>query len=170
MVVVDARKTAPGTVEGRITAGSRRYDLFFRGDRELTEHVADTFLLLALPAAMRRAEALVIEPPVSARLLGQVSQIQSLYHSWDRGLNEIEIRASARPAAAPDSAVSAQREAIAFTAGVDSLYSALQNPRASLVFISGLDVPLGNRTLLQKVRERVRWAASRMRSPVRVSV
>jgi len=166
LVIIGGFKSAFGRVEGSIRVGDRRYDLVFRSELELSDLAAEAFLLLALPAAMRCGGPLIIEAPVSQQLLGQIPEIQNIYRCWDSKLGNVEVRAAARLPACRPLPASAAREAIAFTAGVDSFYSALQSPEASLMFLHGLDIPLENHDLRKKVRERLAWAASELDRPL----
>jgi len=132
----------------------------------LSDAAAESFLLLALTAAMRCGEPLIIEAPISRQLLGQIPMIQDIYRCWDSKLRQVEIRAPVQLPAKPPIPSLPAREAVAFTAGVDSFYSAFQSPEAALVFIHGLDIPLGNHGLRRKVREKLTWAAAELGRPL----
>jgi hypothetical protein len=48
---------------------------------------------------------------------------------------------------------------------VDSFYSALRAPDAALLYVYGLDIPLANRDLRDRVRQKLAWAASQLGRP-----
>lgn len=111
--------------------------------------------MLALPAAMRLGEPLEVPYPVSPQLLTSLPAIQSVLHEWIPALQMVPVvaRASAELPRA------SQREALFFTGGVDSFYSALQRPDADLVFVLGLDINVRQMALYREVRTQLRGAA-----------
>lgn len=166
MVVIEKIEAAAGHAEGIIRVGRRQHHLGFDSRLELSDRAAEAFLLLALPAAMRHGGPLVMEAPVSPRLLAQVPAIQDLYQAWDAGLRRVEVKANPRlPAGQPPVNTASGCHAMAFTGGVDSFYAALQNPQAALVYIHGLDIPLHKRALRTMVSSRLSEAAAALGRP-----
>ena len=166
LIIIDRFKSEFGRVEGRIRVGDQEFVLYFRSELELSDAAAEALLLLALPAAMRCGGPLISEALVSPQLLQQIPHIQNIYRCWDSKLRRVELNVPARLPDNRPSPIAMAREAIAFTGGVDSFYAALQSPRASLVFIHGLDVALGDHDLRKKVRERLAWAAAELERPL----
>jgi len=166
LVIIDSVQTGNGLVRGSIRVDDRKHDLGFESELELSGAGAEAFLLLALPAAMRCGGPLIIEAPVSPQLLRQLPAIQAIYSCWDPNLRQAEIRATARSPGGQVVLSSQPREGVAFTAGVDSFYSALKSPDTSLVYIHGLDIPLGNTGLRNRVSEKLSWVASELNRPL----
>lgn len=162
MVVVDRIRTTGDRLQGTIQAGRNAHEVYFQTDFEFSDSAADAFLLLALPAAMRRGETLVMYDPVSPQLLAAVPEIQALYHDWEPGLKIVEIRAQARDLPDTRTQPVLSHQAVSFTGGVDSFFSALQSQDASLLYVYGLDIPLTNSPLKDQVRNQLRWAAAEM--------
>jgi len=166
LVIIDDIKSGTGFLEGSITVDGRKQVLAFGSQLELSDNSAEALLLLALPAAMRRGGPLIMEAACSPRLLKQIPAIQDIYHCWDPGLRLVEVIAPARQVSAKPLQSSQVRESVAFTAGVDSFYSALKTADASLVFIHGLDIPLANLDLRRRVSKKLTWAASELNRPL----
>lgn len=166
LVIIDEFKTVFGRAEGRIRVGSREYRVEFKSTLELSDAIAESLLLLALPAAMRCGGPLISAAPVSPRLLENIPRIQDLYCSWNAKLHPVEIRVPARVPATRPAAPDATCQAIAFSGGVDSFYAALQSPGSSLVYVHGFDVALGKHELRKVVSERLAWSAAQLGQPL----
>lgn len=158
MVAVSNIQKSSGEVRGTVTAGRRQHVIrFASADLDLWP-APEAFLLLALPAAMRRGEPLRLEQPVSRRLLGSLPAIQSVLARWQPGMREIAVHASG----CADETSPATGQCLFFTGGVDSFHSALRMPAADLVFVHGLDIGLEDRALRGLVAERLRWSAAQL--------
>jgi hypothetical protein len=166
LVIVGGIRPEKGQLRASIKVGDRKHELFFDSHLEFSDNLAEALLLLALPAAMRCGGPLVIEAPVSQQLLNQVPAIQAYYSSWVPKLNPVDVRAPHREVGSQAPRSLKPRKANAFTAGVDSFYSAIRTPGAALVFIHGLDIPLGNLDLRKSVSEKLAWAASELDRPL----
>ena len=169
LVIVDTIESSEYLTTGAIKVGKRRWPINFKSTIALSDATAESLLLLALPAAMRRGEPLRIEAQVSSKLLEQLPKIQDIYHCWEPTLRQVEVIATARPTVSTliQSPQSTQpKTAIAFTGGVDSFYSAIRSPDAALVYVHGLDVPLGNHNLRKQVSNKLNWAASELGRPL----
>jgi hypothetical protein len=79
------------------------------------------FVPVALLAAMRRAEPLQIDGPVSERLLGNLTHAQEIVSAWNPTLRRVAVRATGivQAAGAP-----APGRVSCFSRGIDSTYSA----------------------------------------------
>jgi hypothetical protein len=166
LVIVDDIKTAAGLLEAGIYVDGRRHCVFFKSQLPLSDNTAEALLLLALPAAMCCGQTLKINSPVSAQLIRQLPAIQDIYQEWEPKLQKVEVIAAVRERSISQSLPSSGREAISFTAGVDSFYSALKSDHAALMFVHGLDIPLDNLGLRQRVSEKLGWVASELNRPL----
>lgn len=165
LVIIDEFKTVFGRAQGRIQVGSRKYRVEFKSTLEFSDAIAESLLLVALPAAMRCGGPLVCAEPVSSQLLENIPRIQDLYCTWNAKLHPVEIRIPARvPGTRP--ATPATRQALAFSGGVDSFYAALQSPRSTLLYVHGFDVALGKHELRKTVREGLAWSAAQLGQPL----
>ena len=59
------------------------------------------FVPVALLAAMRRAEPLQVDGPVSERLLGNLTHAQEIMSAWNPSLQRVAVRATGLAAAPP---------------------------------------------------------------------
>jgi len=166
LVIVDKIQSGQNLVSGTIEAGKRRHEISFRSALELSDHGAESLLLLALPAAMRRSEPLQIAAPVSPLLLKHLPEIQKIYHCWDPLLHEVEIIAHPHATTSSSPHPASTVGAIAFTGGVDSFYSAIRCPEAALMYVHGLDVPLTKHDLRGQVSKKLNQAATQMGRPL----
>lgn len=166
MVIIDRIRSENHRAEGRIRVGRRTFNVGFQSQLELSDSIAEALLLLTLPAAMRDGAPLVMEYPVSGQLISNIPGIQALYRKWNPALHKVAVEVKKRPREPrqPD-ADHVIRKAISFTGGVDSFYSALQAPRAALLYVHGLDIPLENAALRRKVGRKLQWAADQMDRP-----
>lgn len=163
MVVVHRLDQSPYTCRGRIRVGNVDREIFFSSELQLSDSLADALLILALPAAMRRGERLRVEAEVSGRLLENLDALQAVYHGWDPGLQPIGVEAAPRTAPTP---APGRPRALAFTGGVDSFYSLLQDPDLVPVFVHGLDVPLRRKALRKLVAGRLKGACAELGRPL----
>lgn len=129
---------------------------------------ASPFLPLALLLAMRRGEDLVVDGPVSPRLVRGAARARELYRAWSPPLHEsrIEVAEERAPAAAGAEVGSF------FSRGIDSTYSAAvprdyPAPLERLVFVDGLAPEHDERVAAEEVR-RARAAAERIGLPISV--
>jgi hypothetical protein len=129
---------------------------------------ASPFLPLALLPTMRRGEDLVVDGPVSPRLLRGSTRARELYRAWSPPLHESAIE------------VAEERECVRrsseigcfFSRGVDSTYSAAvpreyPGPLSRLVFVAGLAPEHDAQVGAEEVR-RARVAAERIGLPLSV--
>lgn len=100
---------------------------------------ATPFLPVALLLAMRVAEDLRLEGPVSRRLLEATERLQRTYHSWDVSLRAAQVEAESCEALPRGTG-----SGCFFSRGVDSLYAAARRTAAAgelthLVFCTTLE-------------------------------
>ena len=122
------------------------------------------FLPVALLIAMRRAEPLWLDGPVSPRLLAATDEIQRILSAWSPLYRRVEIRA--RAAHAGRTSVRPAARAVCFSRGVDSMYSAaVPRPEGEapthLLYAEGLDPGYGPETLRREAA-RIRALAERL--------
>lgn len=132
----------PGTCELRAQVQSDRswdeddwfepFPLWYRFPaswrESLCEKNGDPFLAALLVPAMRLGERLIIDAPVSGKLLAALPEIQAIYASFDRRLKPILVEADDRAFSSPGD-VETSRNGLFFSMGVDSFYSLLKNER-----------------------------------------
>lgn len=108
---------------------------------------ADPFAAALLVPAMMAQEPLILDPPISPLLLGNLSEIRNIFAKWYPELLASTITATAgqvRPPAAEP------RAATFFSGGVDSFYTLLKRlgpdplpePLTHLIYMRGIETPL----------------------------
>ena len=124
---------------------------------------------------MAAGGALTIEPPVSGRLLANVSKIQDVFETWSRDkehrrgwaprFRHVPVHTTVRPEAPR---VSGTGAAAFFTGGVDSFYTVVKRrPELSgLVFVHGFDVALADTALRARVAGDLRRATDALGLPL----
>ncbi len=114
------------------------------------------FIAAALPLAMSRGWNLQVEGPVSALLQQSIPQIQSVFKLWVPGFEKIEWQAPTLQTRSRPSA-----SGTFFSGGVDSYYTYLKHQKsiASLIFVTGFDIPLHKTELAQRVSASIRQTA-----------
>lgn len=107
----------------------------------------DPFLAALLLAAMRAGERLIIESPVSSRLLAALPEIQAIYAAFDPQANPILVETDGRLDDGP-TGDRVPAVGLFFSLGVDSFYSLLKNRRdhprgeraiSHLIFVHGFE-------------------------------
>jgi colanic acid/amylovoran biosynthesis protein len=174
-MVVDAFESAErdGTVElsarYRWRGADRRIAIAVPADLAADPADASPFLPLAILPAMRRGEDLVVDGPVSPRLLAGARAAAELYHAWAPELREpaIEVAEERVVDQAGPRAI-----ACCYSLGVDSTYSAAMprshpGPLERLLFVRGLDPNLRPAVMDEEVRASERMA-ERMGIPLSV--
>ncbi len=119
----------------------------------------NAFLAATLLPAMLRHEPLVIEAPVSARLLESTETLMAIYQAWVSGAHRVEVTAPAT-----HHALSSDNVGAFFSGGVDSFYTLLKHRpdhhRISyLVLIDGFDFDELNRPLFAEAVRRAQRVA-----------
>jgi hypothetical protein len=151
------------TYSSLIRLPGEEFEMWFRGPSDvLMPRGADAFLIVCLTTAMERGLPLVVEAPVSGRLLAAArSTVQDIYRCWFPELTKVPIQAGERHA---DSALRASSAATFFSGGVDSFYTAYRHldEISTLVLVHGFDLPLGKAALRAKVSERLTAVAAVM--------
>ncbi len=144
-------------VESALVVGETSPSLWFRTPSHLKPDettLGDAFLASMLPMAMARGEDIVIDAPVSARLLESLDEIQKIYAGWYPDvLQQVEIEASATNTAP----VTGKGTLSTFTGGVDSFYTLVKHKDeiTSVLYVEGFDVPITNAVLARSVRKTV---------------
>lgn len=121
--------------------------------------IGDAFLASMLPVAMARGEDMVIDAPVSAKLLEGIETIQSTLFSWYPDvLKRVSITAAAEVSVAP----TGSKTFSCFSGGVDSFSTLIKNRDSidTLAFVEGFDIPLANIVLSRRVKETVHAVAA----------
>ncbi|MGC4174077.1 hypothetical protein [Demequina sp.] len=150
------------TIESELTFGGSSTHVWFRVPERYApseESIGDAFLASMLPVAMGRGEDVVIDAPVSAKLLEGIESIQAIYASWyPKVMKRVSIEVEAAVTPQPSGL---DRTFSCFTGGVDSFYTLVKNKDDldAVLYVDGFDVPLGNIVLARKVHETVQSVA-----------
>jgi polysaccharide pyruvyl transferase WcaK-like protein len=121
---------------------------------------ASPFLPLALLPAMQRRDDVVIDGPVSPRLVRGAREAVELYAAWAPELRPAAIEVAEERVPDDD----ASDVACFYSRGVDSTYSAAvprshPGPLDRLLFIDGFDPNLGEGTMAEEIRSATATAA-----------
>jgi hypothetical protein len=135
--VVHEPKSLGERVEGGLTLDGEPVPLYYEAKGYELSSSADAFLVAALIPAMLSGGPLVVESPVSRRLLEMLPDAQNLLNIWWPTLRPIEIKAEAAP-----TTTRGPGEGVFFSLGVDSFYTLLQNQGSltHLITVRGYDV------------------------------
>ncbi|HKF83386.1 MAG TPA: hypothetical protein VKB23_10555 [Solirubrobacterales bacterium] len=149
--------------------------IWFRSETEVVPN-ADGVLAACLMPAMRGGGKLVIDEPLSPRVLRRQRDYQAIQQAWshdwnydEEPLKEVEVEAPSRP---PGSTAPTGRVASFFSGGVDSFAAIVANPEITdLIFVRGVDI-LPRLThqdgLADEVEARLREAAAELGKPLHV--
>ena len=123
----------------------------------------DVVLAAALFPALRVGTPLVVEEPVSARLLAGARAIVDICSGWERSFHRIPIDAPV----VDRSDDGGDKVGLLFSCGVDSFYSLLRTRAdadaiSTLVTIHGYDMKLADREGFALVRDRVQRVAAEL--------
>lgn len=170
--IVSAVRSAVGELSFDVEVAGAARTIWLRTDAPVTP-TADAALAVCLMPAMRAGGTLVIEAPVSRRLLRTQTDYQAIQqvwsHDWPFGLpalSEVDVEAPAGAAGEPDPG---RGVATFFSGGVDSWATVLANPEVThLVFVRGMDIALDATDLGDEVEARLRAAASAIGRPLYV--
>ncbi len=130
---------------------------------------ADPFLAALLVPALVAGEPLVLDPPVSPRLLRRTATVQDILTTWYPARRRIPVTAPVRTAA-PGDAVRGRGVGAFFSGGVDSCYTLVKSrlglpsaadPITHLIFVKGFDAPLAEAEGLAQSEARLREVAGR---------
>jgi hypothetical protein len=176
MRLLDVRLAREGervALIGRIEpAGRPATEVVFRYPAEYApagEPSADPFLTALLVPALVVGEPLLLEPPVSPRLLRRTVTVQDILTTWHPARRRIPVTAPVRPAA-PGGAARGRGVGAFFSGGVDSCYTLVKSrlglpsaadPITHLIFVKGFDAPLAEAVGLAASEARLREVAGR---------
>lgn len=133
-------------VSAEIRVGASRRDLWYRSSTTAVSDLLDPFVAACLVPAMKRNRPMYLHGPASAEFLGQVRLIQRVFELYREDPFH-EERHRLRPiAVVPDelrSPTVGHGSATFFSAGVDSLYTALTRSEDldTGLFIDDFDAP-----------------------------
>ena len=166
--VVDVSRVRDGAgsrLAATLLDAGQRHELTLAAPEHLLSDAADPFVPPALLRAMRTGGELVLDVPVSARLLAALPTIQDIFCSFEPLLRRVTVVA---PQPVARAAATGTRTAAFFSAGVDSFYTMLKHRSRldALLFVHGFDIPLAQRELRERVVGSVRGAAERVGLPL----
>lgn len=172
MRLVEVRVVREGdrvALVGRIEpAGRPATEVFFRFPAEYApagEPSADPFLAALLVPALVAGEPLVLEPPVSPRLLRRTATVQDILTTWYPARRRIPVTAPVRSGVPAAGAGRGQGVGAFFSGGVDSCYTLVKSrlglpsaadPVTHLIFVKGFDAPLAEAEGLAASETRLR--------------
>jgi len=127
------------------------------------ETISDAFALASLLPALRVAERLVVEGPISPLLRRNLEELQGLFTAWFPEFHRVEIDAPALEGVSP-----APDTAAFFSGGVDSFYTAITraDDLDSLIYVDGLDMVAPTPEFRGRVLARIEAAASELGHPL----
>ena len=133
-----------------------------------TPAMGDALLSVALIPAMSRGQTLEVEDPVSAELLENAQQVQSIFHLWFPRMSIVDVRAPVFAGAPPAAASGSGKRAHFFSGGIDSLHSVYAHLDSvdALVFVDGSDVRDSTPELQRETERRLTAAAARFGRPL----
>ncbi|HTC24802.1 MAG TPA: hypothetical protein VK688_10580 [Gemmatimonadales bacterium] len=176
MRLLDVERTTEGdrvALVGRIERGGRVDQLFFRFPADMAGSEppnADPFFAALLVPALASNESLVVDPPVSPRLLRRAHRVQDILTSWYETRRRIDVVATARAVPSEGGPRRGNGVGTFFSGGVDSCYTLLKNrlglpsladPITHLIFVKGFDAPLSEAEQLGESEVRLRATAAR---------
>lgn len=123
MVIVEAPQVWGDTVAAVIRMPDTREVVYVSVPGSEPTGTVDPFAVVGLLVAMRLGSPLVVEAPVSGRLLQGMRHAQGILAGFFDELTAVTVEADVRPALRPRAGATASF----FTAGVDSTYLALTN-------------------------------------------
>ena len=146
----------------------KTFQLFYRFPAEFAKTVqvsADPFIAALLLPSMELGEPLIVDAPVSPRLLRALPKIMAICHNWDPRYKIIEVRTSKER---PDSDSISKANALFFSGGLDSFYAltklteqtAEKNHLSHLIFLHGFDIKLNDNMLFDRSYVAVKEIAS----------
>lgn len=139
--------------------------VWFRSQEPFAPDAAAVKLAVLLLPAMRTGEPVVIDEPVSPRLLRSMRQYQEIMAAWyPQLLSTVPIVAEPRSGAA----VGGGKRMAFFSGGVDSFYTVFKHYDSidALLFVHGFDVPLEDVGLRQRIASHLRRAADELGKPL----
>lgn len=154
-------------ISATVTIAGVARELWFEVPEESVAHAttSDAFALASLLPALRVAERLVVEGPISPLLRRNLEELQGLFTAWFPEFHRVEIDAptfeTVSPATDTDTAAF-------FSGGVDSFYTAITraDDLDSLIYVDGLDMIDPTPEFRHMVRSHVEAAASELGKPL----
>lgn len=170
-IVPDERRAGEGTRSAVLARGDDRFELWFRthDGHALDPGFADPYVLASLLFWMRSGGRVHVEGTVSAELLAELDEWQTVWLHWTDGRYErVEFTADriVEGVRAPRTAIAA------FSGGLDSMCTAVRHarglvrartlPLGALLMVHGYDIPLGDETDFALAYRRNEQAAERL--------
>jgi hypothetical protein len=157
--VVPLADSPEGRASVRVLIEGKSQEIWFHAAGVQLTQSANPFLALNLLAAMATNQTLVVDGPVSPRLLQNVKHIEEIFHCWARRFQILPV--------VGDSVISReepQNVACFFSGGIDSWYTLLKHQReiTHLILVHGFDFNLRDEELRAQVGKALRRAAAQM--------
>jgi hypothetical protein len=136
--ILHAPRTSGERSVARLRLDGEARELYFETKGHAISTSADGFLIAALVPAMYAGRPLVVEAPISARLLEALPRAQAILSSWCSSLRTIEVRAER----AVGPASRAAGVGAFFSLGVDSFHTVKEHSRelTHFVTVKGFDL------------------------------
>jgi hypothetical protein len=163
--ISDVRRE-PGSLECTARIAGIERGVWYRTDEPAMPR-GDAIAPAAVLLAMTAGGMLDLPGTVDARMLRGIEENQAIFAHWsrdwpftERPLRHVEVRSSP----VPDWSVPpGDRVGAFFSGGVDSFSTALARPEVTdLIFVGGLDIPLGDPERLEAVDAHLRAAATEL--------
>jgi hypothetical protein len=170
---VSARSGPPAVLHAPRASGERtaallhvdgdQIDLYFETPGREVSRSADGFVIAALLRAMAMGGPLIVEAPVSGRLLDALPKVQSIFNRWRPTLREIEVRAE-RADLVVQPAQRAAGVASFLSLGIDSFYTLLCNADeiTHLTLVRGFDLAWLGEAKWDEISSKARIAAQEL--------
>jgi hypothetical protein len=136
--ILHAPRTSGERSAARLRLEGEELELYFETRGHAISSSADGFLIASLLPAMHAGRALVVEAPISARLLQALPRAQAILSSWCSSLRTIDVRAERGGGPASRGA----GVGAFFSLGVDSFHTVKEHSRdlTHLVTVKGFDL------------------------------
>jgi len=157
--VVPLADAPQGRISARILIEDKWQEIWFDAAGMQLTQTANPFLAVTLLAAMATNHTLVVDGPVSPRLLQNVKRIQEIFHCWAGRFQIVPVEGDAVA-----SSEEPQTVACFFSGGLDSWYTLLKHQQeiTHLILVHGFDLNLRDEELRARVGKALRGAAGQM--------
>jgi len=157
--VVPLADAPQGRISARILIEDKCQEIWFDAAGVQLTQTANPFLAVTLLAAMATNHTLVVDGPVSPRLLQNVKRIQEIFHCWAGRFQIVPVEGDAVA-----SSEEPQTVACFFSGGLDSWYTLLKHQQeiTHLILVHGFDLNLRDEELRARVGKALRGAAGQM--------
>jgi hypothetical protein len=155
------------TLSHPVTLRGVEHELFLRLPGEPVNDGIEPFLAMLLIPAMREGMDLILEEPISPKLLLAIDKIQQQFVDWFPD-DFRKVKVCAEPLdKIPEQPIDVKSGCF-FSGGVDSFYSVLKHREelSGLIYVHGMDVGLHRTDLRERVRSELLTCAESLKLPL----